>query len=86
MKKIVCLALLLVAGMEIYDMVRPTEIVVKAHVVRAGDTMYGIADKHYITKNNTECFNEFLHRMMRENGKTSIDIGDIIWISNKVYK
>ena len=86
MKKMIALALLFVIGMQVYDVMRPTEIVMKSHIVKAGDTMYGIANKYYITKDNTECFNEFWHRMMKENGKTSIDIGDIVWISNKVYK
>lgn len=86
MKKIICLALLLVAGMQVYEAFRPTELIVEAHVVRAGDTMYNICDRHYIDKDNTETFNEFWHRVMKENGKTALDVGQIVWVSNKVYK
>ena len=86
MKKLLILGMLLVIGMEIYTAMRPTEILVEAHVVRRGDTMYGICDRYYITQNNTECFNEFWHRIMKENNKTALDVGDVVWISNKVYK
>jgi hypothetical protein len=86
MKKLVILAALLVIGVEIYQAMRPIETIVEAHVVRAGDTMYNICDRYYIVKNNSECFNEMWDRNMDENGnKRILDIGDIVWITNRVY-
>lgn len=86
MRKLVILAILLVIGVEIYQALRPVETVVEAHVVRADDTMYGICDRYYITENNAECFNEMWYRVMRENGKISLNVGNIVWVTNKLYK
>lgn len=86
MKKLVFAALLFVIGLQVYEAMRPIETIVKAHVVRTGDTMYNICDRYYIVKNNSECFNEMWSRVMRENGnKRILDIGDIVWVTNKVY-
>lgn len=86
MKKLLILGMLLVIGMEIYTAMRPVETVVEAHVVRAGDTLYNICDRHYITENNAECFNEMWYRVMKEHGKSSLEVGDIVWVTNRVYK
>ena len=86
MKKLVYIALLFVIGLQVYEAMRPTETIVKAHVVRQGDTMYNICDRYYIVKDNKESFNEMWHRVMRENSnKRILDIGDIVWVTNKVY-
>lgn len=55
------------------------------YVVRPGDTMWNICDEFYITKNNVECFNEFVHRNTKRNGSL-IHAGDIVTISNRVWK
>ena len=86
MKKLIAVALLLVVGMQVYDMFRPIQPIVEAHVVRSGDTLYNICNRHYISKNNSECFNEFWHRVMKEHGKTALEVGDIVWVTNRVYK
>ena len=46
MKKLIAVALLLVVGMQVYDMFRPIQPIVEAHVVRSGDTLYNICNRH----------------------------------------
>lgn len=55
-----------VVGNSIYEsFFAPTKRVVTMYTVKPGDTWYGICDKHYMEE-NTECFDEFWHKVMQE--------------------
>lgn len=71
-------------GKDAYNMFRPIETVAQSHVVVAGDTWYGLCDKYYVVKDNAECFEENWHR--NKVGKGTLQIGDVVTITNRVYK
>lgn len=75
-----------VVGNEAYKaFLAPTEKIVTAYTVQAGDTWYGICDKHYMD-NNAECFDEMWAVNMRDNGHRQLQPGDVVTITNKIYK
>lgn len=85
MKKLVIIALIALAGWQIYDWIRPVTVVTNTYTVAAGDTLYGICNEAYITKNNSECFNQFLDSNYRSN-KRQLQPGDTVVITNRLYK
>lgn len=86
MKKLLA-AVLLVSVWCCYDWLRPVEAVSSNYVVKPGDSWYQICDAHYITKNNSESFNEFWYRAMAENEHyKNLQPGNVLTITNRVYK
>ena len=63
----------------------PVKRVVTMYTVKPGDTWYGICDKHYMD-NNAECFDEMWAVNMRDNGHRQLQPGDVVTITNKIYK
>lgn len=56
------------------------------HVVRSGETMWGIAEKYYHLEEK-ECFNEFVWRVERQNGKRYfIYPGQVVLVRYHVVK
>ena len=78
-------AIMASVGFIAYDFLRPVDKVVTTYTVQAGDTWYGIYDKHYMD-NNAECFDEMWAVNMRDNGHRQLQPGDVVTITNKIYK
>lgn len=76
---------MLSVGYITYDVLRPVDKVVTTYTVQVGDTWYGICDKHYMD-NNAECFDEMWAVNMRDNGHRQLQPGDVVTITNKIYK
>ena len=85
MKKLVIIALIALAAWQVYQWIRPVQNVTATYTVAAGDTLFGICNEAYITKNNSECFNQFLDSNYRSN-KRQLQPGDIVVITNRLYK
>ena len=56
------------------------------HLVVAGDTLYGIADKYYVLNENDICFNEFWYNLCQDNkyltaNRRRLQIGDVVTVN-----
>ena len=85
MKKVLIIVLLALAAWQTYEWLRPVKTVTAVYTVAAGDTLYGICNEAYITKNNSECFNQFLDSNYRKN-KRLLQPGDTVVITNRLYQ
>lgn len=57
-----------------------------SHVVREGDTMYGIADTYFELNQNGMCFNEFWYNLLEDNkyltaNRRYLQVGDVVTVN-----
>lgn len=62
------------------------QTIITTYTVKAGDTWYGICNDHYIVDDNVDCFNEMWYRNMNCNGNRNLHPGDVVTITNEIYK
>lgn len=62
------------------------QTITTTYTVKAGDTWYGICNDHYIVDDNVDCFNEMWYRNMNRNGNRNLHPGDVVTITNEIYK
>lgn len=62
------------------------QTITTTYTVKAGDTWYDICNDHYIVDDNVDCFNEYWYRNMRDNGNRNLQPGDVVVITNEIYK